>query len=187
MCAVELFQMVADDYMLNPKNAQRVEETVMLNAYDTRRSCCLVSSWDHSFTTRCLGVCVTLSHNSHVSSGRLLLNMPRYRVRMRTGLFQCLKVQALTDTTPFFYCWIARFRAACRRHVRGLSSLLLHCWDWRWRLQGALYCDNCTKKHVISQKFWIFISTTMRASWYNAMGLYLAVQYCVCCICEVSR
>ena len=36
--------MVADDYMLNPENVQRVEETVMLTAHDKRRSCCLVSS-----------------------------------------------------------------------------------------------------------------------------------------------
>lgn len=40
----ELFQMVADDYMLNPENIRRVEETIMLNAHDQRRSCCLVSS-----------------------------------------------------------------------------------------------------------------------------------------------
>jgi len=72
MCAAELFQMVADDYMLNPENARRVEETIMLNAHDKRRSCCLVSSWDHSFTTQCLGVCTMPSHNSHMSLGQSL-------------------------------------------------------------------------------------------------------------------
>ena len=36
--------MVADDYMLNPENVRRVDETIMLNANDKRRSCCLVSS-----------------------------------------------------------------------------------------------------------------------------------------------
>jgi hypothetical protein len=44
MCAVELFQKVADDYMSNPENVRHVEETIMLNAHDKRRSCCLVSS-----------------------------------------------------------------------------------------------------------------------------------------------
>lgn len=44
MCAAELFQMVADDYLLNPENVQRVEETFMLNAHVKRQSCCLVSS-----------------------------------------------------------------------------------------------------------------------------------------------
>jgi len=72
MCAVELFQMVADDYMLNPENVRRVDETIMLNANDKRRSCCLVSSWDHSVTTLCLGVCIMLPHNTHMSLGWLL-------------------------------------------------------------------------------------------------------------------
>jgi len=40
----ELFQMVANDYMLNPENVRRVDETIMLNASDKRRSCCMVSS-----------------------------------------------------------------------------------------------------------------------------------------------
>jgi hypothetical protein len=43
MCAAELFQMVADDYMLSPENMRRVE-TIMLAAHGERRSCCLVSS-----------------------------------------------------------------------------------------------------------------------------------------------
>lgn len=41
---VELFQMVADDYIRNPENVRQVEETVMLNARDKRGSCCLLSS-----------------------------------------------------------------------------------------------------------------------------------------------
>lgn len=36
--------MVADDYMFNPENVRQVDETIMLNAYDKRQSCCLVSS-----------------------------------------------------------------------------------------------------------------------------------------------
>jgi len=33
--------------------------------------------------------------------GTVALNILRYRVRMRTGLFHCLKIQALTDMAPF--------------------------------------------------------------------------------------
>lgn len=63
-----------------------------------------------------------------------------------------------------FYCWLVRFRAACCRHVHSPSSLVLDCRFWRWRLQGALCCDNSVEEHVISPKFRISISATVRAS-----------------------
>jgi len=39
--------------------------------------------------------------------GMVALNILQYLVHMRTGLFQCLKIQALLDMTPFLLLIIA--------------------------------------------------------------------------------
>lgn len=41
---MELFQIIADDYMANPENVRQVDETITLSGRDKRGSCCFVSS-----------------------------------------------------------------------------------------------------------------------------------------------
>jgi hypothetical protein len=68
-CAAELFQMIADDYMLNPENVQQVEENIKLSAQNKHGRCCLVSSWLHLLTSlHCFTAGFT--HNSEVTDGK---------------------------------------------------------------------------------------------------------------------
>lgn len=41
---LELFQLIARDYLADPENVQQVDETIMLNERDRRGSCCLMGS-----------------------------------------------------------------------------------------------------------------------------------------------
>jgi hypothetical protein len=85
--------------------------------------------------------------------GMVALNILRYLVCMRTELFECLKIQALIDKTPFLLLnstFQSSLLPPCAQSQQPHFGLPRLC---RWSLQGALYIYNYIKQHVISQKF----------------------------------